>query len=970
MTVDPAVIPGLLLLALELGALAAVGYVVARVALRQTDDRMALAQGLVIGPALWGLVVSFVLHAIPGRAGALAGWILVLATAVGLVWREREALRLPLRTAAAFAAAWLAFFWVVLASRQTLSIPDADTHLGLASYIRAGGYPSTLPWNPGQPVAYHYGVDMLIGLLAPPFGPDLAFTTELLSAYAWIGLVLVVATVLLQRVSRLIAMVLVPLLLTAGAWTLVATTPPAVLQIPVPTGIPAAGLRASLVSLYWPEISLPWQTRIDATPPNIWKPLFVMSYALAVVVLERVATADVRSWTGSLTLAAVIAFVGLLDEPIALVTLALWVLLEAWLVLRTWRARSIGKDAVGRAATGPTLAVLLLVASGGVITDILFGSSQSGLSLGWLDDPGGRSPFGKLDARPGGIWLLGVGPVLVVFAAVLLGMRKRLVLLFAAGSGVFFVSALALQYAPAPHDVTRLDGHARNLALLALIVALSERLARMRYRQRYAAAALVFFIVTWPTAVGPVRGLAQAFSRGIHLANTQPEMGEADSSLKGRYAVGPFGSEIVAAYIREHTTVDSRILSPHPHAVTAATGRPNAVGFSGLLHLRPKTGPEYADAIRFLEPAAVRRLGITYVHATDAWVGTLPTRARHWLSDPGLFEPLVRDGTDALYRVQPAFLRLDPAPADQSFEALRRAVPASAIVHLTEALHRLDNVRLASVLAHTQLYGEIDPTGIHLLTEIAAEPLDERFPDIVLVPQGADAFLYASIRGFPPMWREPVRIWQSHGLRAYAKSPAVATNIDSSNPETEAEFSVLLSQVHSTGDAVNFTATFTNHASQQWTGQDWLVLRVDDTPWALPISVGSDRYTIYEGMQWYAGQILPTQQSGKFVYEFDPLRIRLAPQGPKGGATASESSGSSLGPGVWALAVRLRYDYLQAAVIPLLTVRVFESGAVSYKAYEGELTATVEPCPQQLQHAASCRRLAEGYSATRSALGR
>ena len=54
MTVDPAVVPGLLLLALELLALSAVGYVVARVALRQADNRQALAQGLVIGPALLG----------------------------------------------------------------------------------------------------------------------------------------------------------------------------------------------------------------------------------------------------------------------------------------------------------------------------------------------------------------------------------------------------------------------------------------------------------------------------------------------------------------------------------------------------------------------------------------------------------------------------------------------------------------------------------------------------------------------------------------------------------------------------------------------------------------------------------------------------------------------------------------------------------------------------------------------------
>ena len=53
MTVDAAAIPGLMFLGLELLALAGVGFVVARVGLRQDDDPMALAQGLVIGLALW-----------------------------------------------------------------------------------------------------------------------------------------------------------------------------------------------------------------------------------------------------------------------------------------------------------------------------------------------------------------------------------------------------------------------------------------------------------------------------------------------------------------------------------------------------------------------------------------------------------------------------------------------------------------------------------------------------------------------------------------------------------------------------------------------------------------------------------------------------------------------------------------------------------------------------------------------------
>ncbi len=68
-TVDPAVLPGLLLLGLELAVLAAVGFLVARMALGQTDSAMALAQGMVIGPALLGLRVYFALYLAPRLTG-------------------------------------------------------------------------------------------------------------------------------------------------------------------------------------------------------------------------------------------------------------------------------------------------------------------------------------------------------------------------------------------------------------------------------------------------------------------------------------------------------------------------------------------------------------------------------------------------------------------------------------------------------------------------------------------------------------------------------------------------------------------------------------------------------------------------------------------------------------------------------------------------------------------------------------
>ena len=106
------------MLALELLALAVFGFIVARVALRQTDHCQTLAQSLVIGPALWGLSVNFLLHLFPGMAGALAGWVVVLGLGGGLAWRQQQALRIPPQTLAAFGLAGAAIFWIALASRQ------------------------------------------------------------------------------------------------------------------------------------------------------------------------------------------------------------------------------------------------------------------------------------------------------------------------------------------------------------------------------------------------------------------------------------------------------------------------------------------------------------------------------------------------------------------------------------------------------------------------------------------------------------------------------------------------------------------------------------------------------------------------------------------------------------------------------------------------------------------------------------
>ena len=424
MTVDPTVVPGLFLLGVELLALAALGYVVARVALRQSDDLMALAQGLVIGPAVWGLASNFVLHLLPGRPGALASWLAVLAVAAGLAWQGQRSLRIPVRTLAGFGAVVLTLGAVGLAGWQMLKGPPDAIHLGLAAQIEAGNWPPTLPWNPWQSVPYHYGVDLLIGLLAPPFEPDLPLTTEVLGAYIWAGFILIVATVLRRYCGWAGALVLTPLLLTAGAWTLVLwIQPPSVLEIPVPAGLPQAGLRAALAATYWPAAEATEGWPYDRVLANVWTTWFVVSYALAVVVLERVANGLARRSIDiiqSVFLGALVGFLGLADETVAASVLALWGVLVAAQILRArLRGRAVRREAL-RAAAGPAVAAVLLAVGGGVVTGVLTRTVGGGLSLGWLDDPGGRGLIGSFDQPGGGLGVLGLGPLVVAGAAVLL----------------------------------------------------------------------------------------------------------------------------------------------------------------------------------------------------------------------------------------------------------------------------------------------------------------------------------------------------------------------------------------------------------------------------------------------------------------------------------------------------------------------------------------------------------------------
>ncbi len=931
MTLDLAVVPGLLVMALEFLVLAVTGFVVARVALRQRDDLMALAQGLVIGPALWGLTVNFVMRVLPGMPGALVGWLGIAAACVWLAWRASSTVRVSPRRVVGFGVVALVLFWIVLASRQTLSIVDAYLHLGLASSIRAGGFPPAFPWHPDLPISYHYGADMLIGMLAPPFGPDLAFTTELVEAYAWTSLALIVGTLLYSRGSWSGVLAGSPLLLSFGLWTqLHNISPPGIVQVPVVSGIPEAGVRDSLAAVYWPSVEFPWSAAVDASPPNVWKPHFVLAYALALVVLERVSTLRSFRLSAQVALALLVGFLGLVDEIVAPIVLGLWVVLVA---VQEISARRRGRQVFGRAtahaAMGPMLGTLLLVFGGGPISDALAGSSGSGLSLGWIADAGSRRPVGAFCEMPGGIGLLEVGVLPVVAASLLLAWRRRLVWMTAAAAIVLLLAALTVQY-EFSLDVVRLDGHGRNFALLALVIALTYRFAEVKGRWRHAGGALFVALVTWPTAVQPAHNVGLALTRGPQFENVRIDH-TAGWRLAERFALPRPMPDAISAYIREETAASARVLSAKPMEMTIVTGRPNVSAYAEFVQFVPRFGPDYLDAIRFLEPAALRRLEITYIHAPDSWVDELPDEARRRLHNPDLAELLIRDGTDSLYRVRQPLLTTESEPPAESYEALRQAVPETSTVYLSPSLEPANSIRAAIVLSHARLLGKARPTPTwHSRPRIPTESLDGRMPDLIVT----SARLAPS--GFPPGQREP--IWWNEEIAVYAPTGAVAP-VMSPPPRS---FSVRVLEEQEGATRLAFTAEFADREPERWKGQDWLVVPVDGSTWAFPGEFEADDRT-HAGAQWYAGQIIPGQGGDTRMFRFDPQTVSMAVADSEGAFAAVASSGERLTPGLWALAVRLRGDWWEAALIPVLHMSVSEAGDIRYKVYEGSLD--IQPIP-------------------------
>ena len=541
-------------------------------------------------------------------------------------------------------------------------------------------------------------------------------------------------TALLRRSSTFAVLAIAPLLLTAAAWGLWNGEPASVMEAPVPVGPPTAGLRASLMDIYWRAE----QSHYFSVLANVSKPAFTMSYALVFVVLVHGARARRRSWLSVITLAALIGFLGLASSTLAPIALVLWAGLEAIHLIQSRRARSLRRSDAIRPASGLALAALLLLA-GGFSTLILDAPVTSGLSLGTGEQFGGWRLLGRLDRLPGGIGILGLGPLAVAGAALLLARRDRLVQALAAGTGALLLASLLLSYEPFPFNLVRLEGHARNFALVALVLALGFRLTRLRPAPwRYVAGGAIVALIH----LADDRCPRPATSAWRSVTGSSLQMLSQRSS--GDICSNTARLDRIPTYIRNHTAAGARVFSPHPHQMTYVTGRPNALGFAGLVHLEPKEGPAYRDVVGFpraggYPPARLR----ICPRARRVGRGVARRGGRAAQRSPPLRAPDSRHIPRASTACCPRFSRSTSGPRPRHTRPLRRAVPASATVFVSAISEsrpsagapqpllssgavralRLAVVRTARALSHARLLGVIDQTTLQLRTPWRAEPL-------------------------------------------------------------------------------------------------------------------------------------------------------------------------------------------------------------------------------------------------------
>ena len=151
-------------------------------------------------------------------------------------------------------------------------------------------------------------------------------------------------------------------------------------------------------------------------------------------------------------------------------------------------------------------------------------------------------------------------------------------------------------------------------------------------------------------------------------------------------------------------------------------------------------------------------------------------------------------------------------------------------------------------------------------------------------------------------------------------------------------FTVEVSDVRTADGRITFTATFDDRAPDQWSGQDWIVIAIDNTPLGLPTQLLPDGHTPAAHL-WFSGQTWSGRGTTSITYQVDFLAPSMAFRVNDGTWTPAQASEAESGPRIYTLAVRLRHEYKpnsrrDAAIIPVLKITVSKTGEVSYQVHE------------------------------------
>ncbi len=846
------------------------------------------------------------MYVVPGSGGVAAGWLVVLGIVAAVAWRQRHSplALLPGWRAVAF---WLVSFLISLAARQQYWIPDAMVHAPLSASLMAGVFPPRFPWTPDVPAIYHFLPELVIGALNLGFGPGLVLTTELLGAFMAAALALLVAAVASELGASRLAMALaLPILLSSGLWTLVLFADrPAAALVAIPVGTPEAGLRAALGAVFLPDVASAATSPAEAAPPNIINPHFIWSYGLAISLALLATARATHRVAGGAVIALLLSALSAIDETVfvsALLALGAFAMFNIVRQRRTWQRQGCLLLAL-TAGTG------LALGQGGVVSDLLFRVPGS-MSVFSLHKPSPEVAWlGEIQTVGGGLGTLTLGTV----AILILGggsayvTRSGALAIVVAMALTLFAGFALVHFSASPMDIARLEGHALNLAMMVLAVGLAAFAFRSQRRVTLYSSGLVLAgLIVWPTTADAFGRMAQAIADGprLYIAGTRAVDYAPSFSTRSHLDAEIADRRALVEAVIATTAPDERILTARPKIISAGTGRPTPLGYAEWPHYVALPGPEYQDAMRSLDQAALRELRIDFVHVDDAMLGAMSEEARRRLGSSE-FQLVFRapgPRTDELYAVvdRPPLAR---APARGSFRALA-GLAAGRRVLVSSATHPLERLPLYYTLrASEDLYGRWDNPA-HFRQDLQIRPATGDAVDLMALPDT----VYPS--SLDHMHRAPA--WTRGGVRVY----------DLRRPSTgDSPESPIRVEGHSLLDASGIQVTSVPGWSDDWTGTDWMVFREAEPNSGIPA-------ILEKGQLWFPGQLAPKSPGQRIEIRFDASRGQLEQRRADGGWSDVGDGGRGLPAGSYVLTLRFTSEGRAVFFVPVAVVELTERAPV------------------------------------------